>query len=103
MDEVLNASQSWRDDPRLHVNVVGSGNPSKLLVPPHLKTRVTPHVNLKFPEFYELVGGSARSCRAPRRLSAGTSMRAHELALQRARHNGCDMTCSHSAEISVSE
>mmetsp|Transcript_40261 Transcript_40261/g.89407 ORF Transcript_40261/g.89407 Transcript_40261/m.89407 type:complete len:399 (+) Transcript_40261:273-1469(+) len=51
----LNTSAELKRDSRFMVNVVGSGSPSKLEVPPRLAQRIAPHANLKFPEFYELI------------------------------------------------
>lgn len=55
VDHAINSSETLRSDQRLVINVVGSGNPAKLLVPPRLEGRVVPHVNLKFLDFYELI------------------------------------------------
>ena len=55
IDVTINSSATYKDDMRFGVKVIGSGNPAKLEVPHWLKDRITPHVNLKFVPFYELI------------------------------------------------
>jgi hypothetical protein len=55
LQERLDASEDLRHDNRFKINVVGSGDPSKLEVPLSLEQRVRPHVNLRFDDFYDLV------------------------------------------------